>query len=264
MLLATFNSSLSNFTIFKCDNRFDRTIEEMFNKFQLGVKIMSGSENCFMGRLMFIIKDVIASGATDAKADFKNHIRRLANDAPVIINAKTKEEESAFFVAQMYKAGLTILPYPPLGTEYFFQCLNTKMEKSITNIDKKMTLIEGGNNFLDHIKLLMSKFNIGDWASMSDERAKMRIREIEDNLKNAAVSGSIFQPNNEYATFNLDDEQHLKNLDKNKVIDIEFTLNQNNQLMVIVKDEQKDDEKDECKSKEINETKIDEIQYDDI
>jgi len=39
MLLATFNSAISNCTIFKCDNRFDRTVEDMFNKFQSGVKI---------------------------------------------------------------------------------------------------------------------------------------------------------------------------------------------------------------------------------
>eukprot|EP01084_Bolivina_argentea_P013949 26109_1 len=261
MLLATFNSSLSNFTIFKCDNRFDRTIEEMFNKFQLGVKIMSGSENCFMGKLMLVIKDVIDPSAKEAKDDFLRHIERLANIAPLVYNEKTRKKESTFFVAQMYKAGLNILPYPPLGTEYFFQRLNMKIEPVVA---KAKVIYYGGNNFLDHIKLIMSKFNIGDWAAMSDERAKMRVREIGDNLKNAAVSGSLFKPNNEYATFNVDDEQHLKNLDKNKVIDIEFTLNQNNQLMVIVKDEQKDDEKDECKSKEINETKIDEIQYDDI
>eukprot|EP01083_Nonionella_stella_P124201 374885_1 len=33
-LLATFNAAISNCTIFKCDNRFDRAVEEMFNKFQ--------------------------------------------------------------------------------------------------------------------------------------------------------------------------------------------------------------------------------------
>eukprot|EP01083_Nonionella_stella_P205504 748292_1 len=40
MLLATFNAAVSNCTIFKCDNRFDRSIEDMFSKFQAGVKIM--------------------------------------------------------------------------------------------------------------------------------------------------------------------------------------------------------------------------------
>ena len=59
MLLATFNAAVSNCTIFKCDNRFDRTVEEMFKKFQSGVKIVAGSDECFRGGLNLIIKDVV-------------------------------------------------------------------------------------------------------------------------------------------------------------------------------------------------------------
>eukprot|EP01084_Bolivina_argentea_P024956 46450_1 len=55
MLLATFNSAISNCTIFKCDNRFDRDLEDMFNDFQSGVEIMSGSDSLFAGTLLITI-----------------------------------------------------------------------------------------------------------------------------------------------------------------------------------------------------------------
>eukprot|EP01084_Bolivina_argentea_P184196 317722_1 len=104
MLLATFNSAVSNCTIFKCDNRFDRTVEDMFNKFQSGVKIMSGSTNCFQGELLLVIKDVVETGAEAAVADFNRHIERLAQESDVIMTERGVKE-STFFVNQMYKNG---------------------------------------------------------------------------------------------------------------------------------------------------------------
>ena len=52
--------------MFKCENRFDRSIEEMFNNFQSGVKIMSGSKNCFTGELLLVINNIVETGADAA------------------------------------------------------------------------------------------------------------------------------------------------------------------------------------------------------
>ena len=41
-------------------------MEEMFNNFQSGVKIMSGSKNCFTGELLLVIKDIVDTGAEAA------------------------------------------------------------------------------------------------------------------------------------------------------------------------------------------------------
>ena len=38
----------------------------MFNNFQSGVKIMSGSKNCFAGELLLVIKDIVDTGAEAA------------------------------------------------------------------------------------------------------------------------------------------------------------------------------------------------------
>ena len=65
---------------------------------------------------------------------------------------------SAFFAQQLYKSGLSIIPYPPLANEKFFEKLNTEIQPAIDDIEVRH---EGGKQFLDHIKLIMAKLNIG-------------------------------------------------------------------------------------------------------
>eukprot|EP01084_Bolivina_argentea_P311707 539577_1 len=83
-------------------------------------------------------------------------------------------------------------------------------------------VLSGGKDFLDHIKLIMAKLNIGDYAAMSGEQAKIRATEIRENLQNGVEAGAIIQPKNtEYGvTFQVDDDQNLLQLDGNKVIRI--------------------------------------------
>ena len=45
------------------------------------------------------------------------------------------EEKSSFFAEQMYRAGLTIVPYPPLANEKFFEKLNTEIEPAVDDIE---------------------------------------------------------------------------------------------------------------------------------
>eukprot|EP01083_Nonionella_stella_P205503 748291_1 len=216
MLLATFNAAVSNCTIFKCDNRFDRSIEDMFSKFQAGVKIMKGSEGCFAGELMLIVKDVIETGADAAVDDFMRHVERLAQSSQLVTNDKG-ERESPFFLYQMYKRGLAIIPYPPLANEAFFTELDDTLHPNIAGME---AIHHGGKVFLDHIKLIMAKLNIGDYAAMSGEQAKIRATELRDNLQNAVETGSIIKPKSmEYGvTFQVDDDQNLLLLDGNKII----------------------------------------------
>eukprot|EP01084_Bolivina_argentea_P013950 26110_1 len=191
-------------------------MEEMFGSFQSGVKIMSGSKNCFTGELLLVIKDIVATGADAAYEDFSGHIERLAQESPLIKNEKG-ETESKFFIYQMYRSGCTIIPYPPLANEEFFTKLNTDIREPIDEIE---VIHKGGKQFLDHIKLIMSKLNIGDFAAMSDEHAKIRIEELRANLQNAVEAGAIFQPKNtEFGvTFKVDEDQNLLLLDGNRVI----------------------------------------------
>eukprot|EP01084_Bolivina_argentea_P204199 348687_1 len=182
---------------------------------------MSGSQNCFAGKLLLIIKDVVDTGADAAKQDFKRHIVKLAQESPLVKNEETQKKQSTFFVDRMYKSGLGIVAYPPLATEKFFTKLNTKLEPAIHKI--KIIHGKGGNAFLDHIKLMMSKLNIGDFAAMSDEHAKMRTQEIRKNLMNAIETGSIKKTPKkiEHITFKVEDEQNLLILEGNIVLSVE-------------------------------------------
>lgn len=79
----------------------------------------------------------------------------------------------------------------------------------------------GGKQFLDHVKLIMSKLNVGDWAAKSDEHGKIRIEELRDNLAIAVEAGAVVKPKNvEFVTFKVDDDQNLLLLDGNKVIEV--------------------------------------------
>lgn len=122
-------------------------------------------------------------------ADFNRHIERLAQESDVIINDKGKKE-SSFFVTQMYKNGLSLVPYPCLANDAFFSEMHLTLKPAFEDI---AVLHEGGTQFLDHLKLIMAKLNIGDWSAMSGEQAKIRAQEIRTNLQNAVEAGSIIR-----------------------------------------------------------------------
>eukprot|EP01083_Nonionella_stella_P110895 324855_1 len=218
MLLATFNAAVSNCTVFKCENHFDRSLEDMFNKFQQGVKIMKGSDGCFIGQLLFNLKDVVITGADAAIDDFMSHVDRLADNSQLVTNDRG-EKDSPFFVHQMYKGGVAYIAYPPLASKEFFIELEETLEPNIASIEP---IHHGGTVFLDHIKLIMAKLNIGDYAAMSGEQAKIRATELREHLQNAVETGSIIKPQSmEYGvTFQVDDDQNLLLLDGNKPITV--------------------------------------------
>eukprot|EP01084_Bolivina_argentea_P308556 533588_1 len=190
----------------------------MFKSFQDGVKLMSGSENCFAGALLLVIKDVVDTGAEAAVADFQRHIERLAQESEIIIDAKRKKQ-STFFISQMYKGGLMIVPYPPLANEAFFDEMNDTLEVAIDDVD---LIHEGGKLFLDHFKLVMSKLHIGDYSVMSGEQAKIRSQEIFENLQNAVEAGAIVQTSTVQngVTFKVEFAQNLLLLDANIIIEV--------------------------------------------
>lgn len=123
---------------------------------------------------------------------------------------------------QMYEDGLQIIPFPPLANEGFFRELNDSLQEAI----EEMKIIhEGGSAFLDHYKLIMSKLNIRDFSKMSGEQAKIRMKEIRENLKNAVTAGCIADlpssiGGDNGVMFQPGDDQNLMLLDGNVAITI--------------------------------------------
>eukprot|EP01083_Nonionella_stella_P238264 835051_1 len=131
------------------------------------------------------------------------------------------KKNQVFFVTQMYKNGLSLIPYPPLANDAFFSEMQLTLKPAFDDIE---VLHQGGKQFLDYVKLIMAKLNIGDWSAMSGEQAKIRATEIRNNLQNAVEAGSIIQPmNTEYGvTFEVDDDQNLLLLDGNQLITVDI------------------------------------------
>ena len=221
MLLATFNAAISNCTIFKCDSRFDGTLEDMFSSFQSGVKIMAGSNHCFIGLLLFVIRDVVETSKESVEAEFERHIGRLMSKSEIVVN-EDGDEISDFFVNQMYANGLGIISFPPLGNEGFFRELNDTMVAAICGDDDDDDYSDGGWLVLNHFKLIMSKLSIGDYSAMSGEQAKIRMQEIRETVKNAVEVGCIVDPPHAPCgvTFQVDDHQNLLLLDGKTVVTI--------------------------------------------
>eukprot|EP01084_Bolivina_argentea_P110736 197668_1 len=182
---------------------------------------MSRSENCFQGELIMVIKDIAVADAESTQIEFHKHFKRLADESEIITNEQGKKE-STFFAAQMYKRGIVIKPYPPLSTESFFIELTATMKP---HIEESKVIHYGGKSFLNHMKLIMSKLNISDFAAMNCEGAKIRSKEIRDCLQNAIITGSIICPKTVSfgVTFRVDMDQHLMLLDDDKIITVSVT-----------------------------------------
>ena len=102
-------------------------------------------------------------------------------------------------------------------------CIFMTVSTFVITISVLKVIHEGGQQFLQHVKLIMAKFNIQDWGAMSDEHAKIRIEELAKNLNNAVETGSIIKPKNESISvvFRVDEDQNLLLLDGNEVITVD-------------------------------------------
>ncbi|ETO06455.1 hypothetical protein RFI_30937, partial [Reticulomyxa filosa] len=217
VLLSVFNAAMSNCTIFKCENRFDQDVGGMFQKFQKGVDFIKGSEKCFQGRLLLVIKDIIKSGEQQAIEDFVRHIRDLCHESKVQTDGETMESNS--FLTKMYKGSLRIEAYPPLANEGFFR----KLALFRKDVDDIPAMHRGGQQFLSHMKLIMSKLSVQDWGSLSGEMAKMRVDELKDYIDAAIKAGTctISESQEGGAIFRVAEDNHLIILDGSKPVLIE-------------------------------------------
>ena len=65
-LQSVLNASISQCTIFKCENQFNTDVKRMFDRFENGINYLSGDDDrLFQGRLLIVVKDI-----PDADAPF--------------------------------------------------------------------------------------------------------------------------------------------------------------------------------------------------
>ena len=88
--LAIFNSAISNCTLFKSNNNFDKDVISMFKKFQSGIKFIeaknrnigdNGNESLlFQGTLYICVKDIQQGAEKEVGDEFRHKIKQFIDD----------------------------------------------------------------------------------------------------------------------------------------------------------------------------------------
>ena len=87
-MLAVFNASISNCTIFRCENSLGPELEEMFRRFQNGVNQFQGDETLFQGFLLMVIKDVPPGDKVTVRKEFISKLKQFVQRSEATNNNK--------------------------------------------------------------------------------------------------------------------------------------------------------------------------------
>ncbi|ETO03015.1 hypothetical protein RFI_34397 [Reticulomyxa filosa] len=185
-LLSVFNASISNCTVFKCENRFDQDIAKMFERFQNGVQFLrDDNDKLFKGRLLIVIKDIPPADTKQVISEFSKKIASFCQDCT------DKNGESESFVMQMYKdpTNIYIEPYPPLTHISFFKKLIV-LRRSIESLP--IIHGDGGILFLRHMKAIMAKLTMKDWNSnLSEQIVESAVERVQQYTESVINFGTL-------------------------------------------------------------------------
>ncbi|ETO23547.1 hypothetical protein RFI_13633, partial [Reticulomyxa filosa] len=216
-LLSVFNASISNCTIFRCENRFDQDIAKMFERFQNGVQFLRDTnDKLFRGRLLIVIKDIVATDTKQVISEFSKKIESFCR------NCTNKNGGAESFVMQMYKApvnNIYIEPYPPLTHDSFFKKLSV-LRISIESLP--ITHDNGGAPFLRQAKAIMARLAMKDWNSnLSEQIAESAVERMQQSAENVINCGTLVTPKAliSLECFDADENMELSNsINKEKII----------------------------------------------
>ncbi|KAF1794044.1 P-loop containing nucleoside triphosphate hydrolase [Phytophthora cactorum] len=143
VFLSVLNASISMFTIFRMEMRFDKEIDDLFARFQKGVALIKGDPSLFRGKLYMSVKDVDPIDQKGVVDEFTAKFQKLLD-----------ANKDRNFLVDMYSGKLQINCSPPLGTKnYFHLCEETAGFRS-------------GKTFLDSIRLVLEKIAILGWTPL--------------------------------------------------------------------------------------------------
>ena len=172
-MLAVLNASISNCTIFRCENTLGPELTRMFERFQRGVNQLHGDDSLFQGCLLMVIRDVPPSDKDGVKTEFTSKLKQFVRSNEI---GRDNQKESNSFLLHMYKKtpNLVIRPYPPLGSDGFFKQLVAFKTKYL---DKSSIVHnKGGKVFLQHMKLIMAMLGMNDFMTdLAGQMARTRV-----------------------------------------------------------------------------------------
>ncbi|OWZ24292.1 hypothetical protein PHMEG_000710 [Phytophthora megakarya] len=212
VFLSVLNASISMFTIFRMEMRFDKEIDDLFARFQKGVTLIKGDSSLFRGKLYMSVKDVNPNDQKGVLDEFVAKFQTLVG---------TNKDSN--FLLDLYSGQLDINCSPPLGTINYYQSL-MHAQNFIENdlCCAETTGFRSGKTFLNCIRLVLAKIAILDWTSLDEGAKQFQLSEVSSKLSGLLRTGCIIPQ--EYVTRKEDIAAYLKEdivlTGNGKVIDV--------------------------------------------
>ncbi|GLE10707.1 hypothetical protein PINS_up022924 [Pythium insidiosum] len=189
VFLSVLNASISMLTIFRMEMRFDKEIDDLFNKFQKGSQLLKGDQLLFRGKLYMSIKDVNPNDQRGIIQEFETKLSRLL--------ASNREHN---FLTEMYSGQLDINCSPPLGTPGYYRSLvhvQRYIERALCSPSSSAGF-RTGKSFLDCMRLVLAKISILDWTSLDESALQLRLSEAMEELPMALRFGCLIRASTDF------------------------------------------------------------------
>ncbi|EGZ07710.1 hypothetical protein PHYSODRAFT_253899 [Phytophthora sojae] len=122
IFLSVLNASVSLFTVFRMESRFDKDLDNLFSRFQKGVQLIKNDPRLFRGLLYMSVKDVNL-----------NDRRGVYSELKAKMNAIFKSSREHFLM-EMYAGSLQINCAPPFGTIEYYQSMEKDSAATLLKI----------------------------------------------------------------------------------------------------------------------------------
>ncbi|KAG3175726.1 hypothetical protein C6341_g9324 [Phytophthora cactorum] len=183
VFLSVLNASLSMFTIFRMEMRFDKDIDGLFTKFQKGINLLKNDERLFQGTLYMSVKDVNPNDRHGILSEFQRKFQKL-----LTVNRDRN------FLTEMYSGKLKINCSPPLGTLGYYDSLRHArqlIETLVNDPDLSSRGFKSGSSYHDCIRLVLAKISILDWTAVDESSQRLEMNELHRKLPGAIRTGCL-------------------------------------------------------------------------
>ncbi|GMF52253.1 unnamed protein product [Phytophthora fragariaefolia] len=123
IFLSVLNASVSLFTVFRMESRFDKDIDGLFSRFQKGVQLIKNDLRLFRGLLYMSVKDVNSNDRCG-----------VYSELGAKLNAIFMSSREQNFLTEMYAGNLRISCAPPFGTVEYYQSLEKDTTANLLTI----------------------------------------------------------------------------------------------------------------------------------
>ncbi|KAI8847355.1 hypothetical protein BC829DRAFT_477350 [Chytridium lagenaria] len=176
MLLSLLNAGTSHLILYKTNLSLGRSMSELFQMFQDGVKLFDQGKNdrLFKGHLFVQVNDVSEADRYGIVQEFQT---KLAN---IVQN-----EGDDNFITRLFQKRMNIEPWPLFSDSDFY----SKMKVVRAFARKIQTPYMSAVEWREDTKMLLAKLMICDWGSIDDDLIESRMKLIMSLLPTALKYG---------------------------------------------------------------------------